>query len=291
MVDLYDTKPDGFDTSIQVSACCVEAEGKILFVQRAKHKPGPLLWECPGGKFNENETPEECARRELFEETGLQVKNLTHMNTSYAKTPSSEFVFHVFKTTLEKIPAILLSEEHQAYTWCTPQEAQQLKLWAVGIEHTALKGYFSLPQKSIRSNAAVNCHLILRREGEILLSLRKNTGWKDGYWGLVAGHIEDGEPASVGMIREAFEEIDIRIDIADLSLVHVCHHKSDRQNVDLFFAGSRYKGTLINKEPNKCERLEYFPLDQLPSNLIEHLFPILESIRRNIPYSELGWPQ
>jgi 8-oxo-dGTP pyrophosphatase MutT (NUDIX family) len=145
MIDLYDTKPDGFDTSIQVSACCIEAEGKILFVQRAKHKAGPLLWECPGGKFNENETSEECARRELFEETGLQVKDLSHFSTSYAKTPSSEFVFHVFKAKLEKIPAILLSEEHQDYAWCTPEEAKQLKLWAIGEEQTVLKYYFPLP--------------------------------------------------------------------------------------------------------------------------------------------------
>ena len=287
MIEIYDKKPEGFDTAIQVSACCVEAEGKILFVQRAKSKTEPGSWEVPGGKFETGESAEQCAKRELFEETGLKVEDVSLMSVSFARTHGTEYVFHVFKTTFDKIPQIRLSEEHQNYAWCAPHETKTMKL-VIG-EQMALKHYFSQPQKKARTGASVNCHLILRQGNQVLLSLRQNTGWKDDHWGLVAGHVEDGEPASQGMVREAFEEIGISINPSDLKVLHIGHHKTARQNVDIFFTCDHYEGTIINKEPEKCGRLEYFPLDNLPSNTIDYLVRILQDIRFGKTYSETGW--
>ena len=74
----------------------------------------------------------------------------------------------------------------------------------------------SLPTKiRFKTHAAV--YLILKDNNEnVLLSLRKNTGYKDGFWGLVSGHIEKGEPASLAMAREAKEEANIIINQSDL---------------------------------------------------------------------------
>ncbi|MEN9561685.1 MAG: hypothetical protein RIQ56_958, partial [Candidatus Parcubacteria bacterium] len=53
----------------------VRKGGKILMgLRKGGHGAGE--WCAPGGKMDMNETPEECARRETFEETGIRVKNV-----------------------------------------------------------------------------------------------------------------------------------------------------------------------------------------------------------------------
>jgi 8-oxo-dGTP diphosphatase len=47
--------------------------GKILLVLRGR-EPFKGQWAVPGGRIEENETAEECARREMKEETGLDIE-------------------------------------------------------------------------------------------------------------------------------------------------------------------------------------------------------------------------
>ena len=55
-----------------VAAALIDAEGKILLAQRPEGKAMAGLWEFPGGKVNENETPEAALVRELREELGVE---------------------------------------------------------------------------------------------------------------------------------------------------------------------------------------------------------------------------
>jgi ADP-ribose pyrophosphatase YjhB (NUDIX family) len=48
-------------------------KGKILLIKRG-NEPFKDMWALPGGRLENNETTEECAIREMKEETGLQVK-------------------------------------------------------------------------------------------------------------------------------------------------------------------------------------------------------------------------
>lgn len=54
---------------------CVIRDGKVLMVLRSeKELPGAhLKWEVPGGKVEYGETPQETVKRELLEETGVEV--------------------------------------------------------------------------------------------------------------------------------------------------------------------------------------------------------------------------
>jgi len=45
-------------------------EDTILFLRQYRHALGTYIWEIPAGTLARNESPEECARRELAEETG-----------------------------------------------------------------------------------------------------------------------------------------------------------------------------------------------------------------------------
>lgn len=57
---------------VGVGVALVE-EGRILLVQRGR-EPGRGLWAVPGGKVRHGEPMKEAARREMWEETGLEVE-------------------------------------------------------------------------------------------------------------------------------------------------------------------------------------------------------------------------
>ena len=138
-----------------------------------------------------------------------------------------------------------------------------------------------------RANTAVSAYLILKRDNHVLLSLRQNTGYCDGMWSLVAGHVEEGEPATLGMIREAREEIGIEILPSNLQVVHVMHRQTNRLSIDVFFECKDWRGEIQNLEPEKCARLEFFPLDALPKNIFDYNAKVLKGAGEF--YSEWGW--
>ena len=71
------TPPDGKSRSsaeIEVAAGLVFRGGKLLIAQRHLQSHCGGLWEFPGGKREPGETFEECLRRELLEELGIEVR-------------------------------------------------------------------------------------------------------------------------------------------------------------------------------------------------------------------------
>lgn len=140
-----------------------------------------------------------------------------------------------------------------------------------------------------RSGASINAYLILKHDNKILFHLRKNTSYCDGMWSLVAGHVEDGESATAAMIREAREEIGIELSFSQIKVVHVMHRQTNRFNVDIFFDCSSWQGAIQNCEPEKCEKLDFFSLDALPSNIVDYNATVLRAILNGEFYSEQGW--
>ncbi|MDW8183251.1 MAG: (deoxy)nucleoside triphosphate pyrophosphohydrolase [Caldimicrobium sp.] len=58
---------------MKVVAAFIEREGKVFMVRRPFHKKRGGLWEFPGGKVEEGESPEDALKREIKEELGIEV--------------------------------------------------------------------------------------------------------------------------------------------------------------------------------------------------------------------------
>jgi len=227
-IEIYDRAPEGFAFQVQVAACYLEIDNKLLLLQRAFGEFfEPEKWGVPAGKLESHETPENAAKRELFEETGISLETSSEtqrLHSLYIRKPEIDYVFHQFKVQLGQMPDICLSNEHQNYKWATSKDIEQISLMD-GAKET-LQHYRAGVFK--KSGAHVNAYLILRQNQKVLFHLRKNTGYCDGMWSLVAGHVEDGESATTAMLREANEELGIELNPSQVNVVHIMHRQSTR---------------------------------------------------------------
>lgn len=128
--------------------------------------------------------------------------------------------------------------------------------------------------------------LILRKEGKVLLSLRQNTGWSDGLYSVPCGHLELGEMAKSAMVREAEEEIGVRIKPEDLELVLTMMVTTDWERVNFFFVAEVWQGEIMNMELEKCGGLDWYALDNLPDNVVPYVRKALECIKAGKTYLE-----
>jgi len=132
-------------------------------------------------------------------------------------------------------------------------------------------------------------YLLPIRDGKVLLSRRFNTGWMDGEYSLIAGHLDGDETVFKAMVREALEEANLTIDKKDLIPATVIHRKSDVEYIDFFFVVEKWKGEPNINEPNKCDALEWFSLDNLPKNLLPYIKDAVENYKNKIAFFESGW--
>jgi 8-oxo-dGTP diphosphatase len=133
-------------------------------------------------------------------------------------------------------------------------------------------------------------YLFLLKDNEILLSRRFNTGWMDGKYSLIAGHIDGNESVSEAMIREALEEGKIRISNRDLKPATVLHRKTpETEYVDFFFVARKWEGELKIGEPEKCDDLRWFDLNDLPDNLLPYIKEAFDNYKNRVPFSLNGW--
>lgn len=288
-IEVHEIAPAGFTPQVEVAACYLEMNNKLLLLQRAHGKLEAGKWGVPAGKLENNETPENAAKRELLEETGISLANpscIQRLNSLYIRKPEVDYIYHVFKVQLDQMPTVHLSDEHQSYTWATLKDIETIALMDGAKE--ALQHYQAMVVKK-RTGASVNAYLILKQGNEILLHLRKNTGYCDGMWSLVAGHVEDGESATAALIRETYEEIGITLSPDQIKVVHVMHRQTNRLNVDIFFACPLWEGVIKNCEPEKCEKLEFFSLENLPTNIVDYNATALKAVLNEEFYSEQGW--
>ena len=112
------------------SLCYIEKNGAYLMLHRTKKEVDENAgkWIGIGGGFEEGESPDECAAREIFEETGLTVKSLSYRGivTFVSDEWGTEYM-HLF--TCDSFEGTLSECDEGELEWIEKSKVFDLPLW------------------------------------------------------------------------------------------------------------------------------------------------------------------
>lgn len=110
--------------------CHIEKDGKYLMLHRIKKENDVNRdkWVAIGGKFEENESPEECNAREVFEETGLILKSASYrgMVTFVSDKWETEYM-HIFHS--DSFSGELIDCDEGELCWVDKNKLYSLPIW------------------------------------------------------------------------------------------------------------------------------------------------------------------
>ena len=118
---------------------------------------------------------------------------------------------------------------------------------------------------------------------EVLLHLRAGTGYRDGHWAVLAGHVEHGESVFEAAAREADEEAGVHVAVTDLQPLCTVHRTLRgggpiEQRADFFLAARHWTGTPRVMEPDKAAEMAFYPLTALPEPGVPHERLVLDHL-------------
>ncbi|MEU9059105.1 NUDIX domain-containing protein [Streptomyces sp. NPDC048430] len=297
------------------SALIYNDRGEYLLHLR-DYFPG-LIWEpgmwslLGGGREPQDATLEDTVRRELAEEAGLDLADLTPFATEYASNDHGATVpiaIHVGRWNGD--PRELHLTEGVMLAWFTPDDLHRLRIAPTTSDlvrrHAASHPANTAPRSRLASQEerrasphgtvlnVIGVHLYLERpDGTVLLGLRHpDSAFAPSTWHALAGHCEQ-ENAITCLIREAREEAGLHIERQDVELVHVVDHidkAGDRPRMGLFFRARVWSGEPELREPDKCTQWKFWNPAALPDVLVPYTRVAIEKIQNGELYSETGWP-
>ena len=98
----------------------VDADDRVLLTQRPEGKEMAGLWEFPGGKVEEGETPEACLMRELEEELGIRTWESCLAPLTFASHAYEHFHLLMPLYVCRKWEGIPRPREGQRLAWVRP---------------------------------------------------------------------------------------------------------------------------------------------------------------------------
>jgi len=103
-----------------VAVALVDADGRVLLAQRPEGKSLAGLWEFPGGKVHEGETPEAALIRELHEELGIDVKASCLAPLTFASHSYETFHLLMPLYVCRRWEGTVTGREGQQLAWVRP---------------------------------------------------------------------------------------------------------------------------------------------------------------------------
>jgi len=100
---------------VEVTAAIIVSNGKVFIAKRSENMKLPNLWEFPGGKVKENESPEDCVVREIQEELGIRIQVKRLFATNYHQYDFGDIKLIAFLA--EPVSGRINLTEHADFKW------------------------------------------------------------------------------------------------------------------------------------------------------------------------------
>lgn len=111
---------------IAIYGCIINKDNHILIIKRAPFDSSPNIWEMPGGSLELGEDLRDGVKREVTEETNLNISPrylMAGLTTVSHRDPTKQIIRLVYLATMDDSDQeVKLSPEHTKYAWVDPKE-------------------------------------------------------------------------------------------------------------------------------------------------------------------------
>lgn len=105
---------------IRVTAGLIEKNEKLLIAQRRRGDKLEFKWELPGGKIQENESPKDCLKRELYEEFGIDTEIKEYFGSSEFKYDHEKILLIAYK--VKHVSGEFEPSSHENIKWVSAED-------------------------------------------------------------------------------------------------------------------------------------------------------------------------
>lgn len=189
--------------------------GEILILKRNNSDSfSPGIWETVGGGMANDVSPQEALKREIKEETGIDVKINEPFNVFTFINDQGETKIGITFLCDYLSGEIVLSKEHSEYKWIKPSLFKKFEsILALQNEISSYSNKFT----SDHEKFSISQKAILIRNGKCLIA---EINQRPGTWDLPGGRIDVGENKEEAFRREIREELAIN----NFKVIATVHH-------------------------------------------------------------------
>ena len=120
-------------TLLVVAVALVDADGRVLLAQRPPGRSMAGLWEFPGGKVEQGETPEAALIRELHEELGIETWASCLAPLTFASHAYDDFHLLMPLFVCRRWQGTLVPREGQVLRWVRPENLRDYPMPAADV--------------------------------------------------------------------------------------------------------------------------------------------------------------
>ena len=131
--------------------------------------------------------------------------------------------------------------------------------------------------------------LMIERDGKVFMVKRKNTGFMDGHYAFVGGHVEHNESLKQAGVREAKEECGIDIKEEDMEFICGIRNGKKDDYFNFFYKVTNFLGEPQNIEKDKCEEIRWIDLKEIPENTVPNEKRAIYNYLNNVKIDEYNF--